>query len=261
MLAVRKIESFAKDTGEPLTYHQPGALKIARLPEHEAQLEAEVARGRRLGVELDFVSPDEARRKMPFLETRGIRAVTFSPTDLYLEPAQIPVGYSRAAGKLGAAMLPHTRVTGITVKDGAVKGVSTDKGEISCRFVVDAAGAWTRLVASLASSTRSHGADAPPAPHHRADRRRRAEPADHAHHRCERLCAAGQWRAHAGRLREDPDPIRHGAACALLRHQGHEARSRGAARPRRERARAASRSLRGSDRASGFASIGAGCRR
>jgi glycine/D-amino acid oxidase-like deaminating enzyme len=151
-LAVKKIESFAKDTGEPLTYHQPGALKIARLSEHEAQLEEEVARGRRLGVELDFISPDEARRKMPFLETRGVRAVTFSPTDLYLEPAQIPVGYSRAAGKLGAAMLPHTRVGAITVEDGAVKGVSTDKGEISCRFVVDAAGAWARLVASLASS-------------------------------------------------------------------------------------------------------------
>ncbi len=32
-LAVRKIETFTKDTGEPLTaYHQPGALKIARLP-------------------------------------------------------------------------------------------------------------------------------------------------------------------------------------------------------------------------------------
>jgi glycine/D-amino acid oxidase-like deaminating enzyme len=151
-LAVKKIETFAKDTGEPLTFHQPGALKIARLPEREAQLEVEVARGRRLGVELDFISSYEARQKMPFLETKGIRAVTFSPTDLYLEPAQIPVGYSRAAGKLGAVMLPHTRVTGITVRDGAVVGVSTDKGAIRCRFVVDAAGAWTRLVASLAPS-------------------------------------------------------------------------------------------------------------
>jgi glycine/D-amino acid oxidase-like deaminating enzyme len=152
VLAVRKIESFARETGEPLTYHQPGALKIARLPEHEEQLKAEVARGRRLGVELDFISPDEAKRKMPFLETRGIRAVSFSPTDLYLEPAQIPVGYARAAGKLGAATLPHTRVTGITIREGAVSGVSTDKGEISCRVVVDAAGAWTRQVASLAGS-------------------------------------------------------------------------------------------------------------
>jgi len=151
-LAVKKIESFAEDTGEPFTFFQPGALKIARLPNHEAQLKAEVERGRRTGVELDFISLDEARRKMPFLDTKGVRAITFSPTDLYLEPAQIPVGYSRAAGKLGAAMLPHTRVTGIKVTNGAVAGVSTDKGEIRCRFVVDAAGAWTRLVASLASA-------------------------------------------------------------------------------------------------------------
>ncbi|MBV9569546.1 MAG: FAD-binding oxidoreductase [Hyphomicrobiales bacterium] len=152
MLAVKKIESFAEETGEPLTFQQPGALKIARLAEHEAQLKAEVARGRRMGIELDFISLEEARRKMPFLETKGVRAITYSPTDLYLEPAQIPVGYSRAAGKLGAALLPHTRVIGINIKDRAVAGVVTDKGEISCRFVVDAAGAWTRLVASLASS-------------------------------------------------------------------------------------------------------------
>jgi glycine/D-amino acid oxidase-like deaminating enzyme len=152
VLAVKKIESFAAETGEPLIYHQPGALKIARLPEHEEQLRAEVARGRRLGLDLDFISPEEARRKMPFLETRGVRAVTFSPTDLYLEPAQIPVGYVRAAQKLGTAMLPRTRVTGITVRNGAVVGVTTEKGEIRCRVVVDAAGAWARQVASFAGS-------------------------------------------------------------------------------------------------------------
>ena len=32
--AVRKIESFEKDTGEELVFYQPGALKIARKPEH-----------------------------------------------------------------------------------------------------------------------------------------------------------------------------------------------------------------------------------
>jgi glycine/D-amino acid oxidase-like deaminating enzyme len=152
VLAVKKIETFAAETGEPLTYHQPGALKIARLPAHEDQLKAEVARARRLGLDLDFISPEEARRKMPFLETRGIRAVTFSPTDLYLEPAQIPVGYAKAAGKLGAAMLPRTRVTAISIEKGTVAGVTTDKGAIRCRVVVDAAGAWARQVASLARS-------------------------------------------------------------------------------------------------------------
>lgn len=39
--AVRKIMSFEKDTGEPMEFFQPGSLKIARRPEHEAQLHEE----------------------------------------------------------------------------------------------------------------------------------------------------------------------------------------------------------------------------
>ena len=43
MMAVRKIERFEADTGEPLVYHQPGSMKIARTPEHHEQLKREVA--------------------------------------------------------------------------------------------------------------------------------------------------------------------------------------------------------------------------
>lgn len=152
MLAVKKIERFEAETGEPITYYQSGSMKIARTPDHEEQLHDEVARGRRLGLDVDFVSVGEARRMMPFLETRGIRAVTYTPSDLYLEPVQIPAGYARAAARLGAALLPHTTVTAIRVRDGAVHGVVTDKGEIRSPVVVDAAGAWTRIVGELAAA-------------------------------------------------------------------------------------------------------------
>ena len=54
MMAVKKIERFEAETGEPLVYHQSGSMKIARTPEHRAQLEREVARGRRLGLEIDL---------------------------------------------------------------------------------------------------------------------------------------------------------------------------------------------------------------
>ncbi|MGH7118611.1 MAG: NAD(P)/FAD-dependent oxidoreductase [Acetobacteraceae bacterium] len=147
--AVRKIESFTADTGEKIAFCQPGALKIARLREHVAQLESEVARGRRLGTGLQMISPSEARAKNPFLETKGILAVAFSPSDLYLEPGQIPNGYARAAEKLGATLLPHTLVSGIALQGGHVAGVKTDRGPIACEVVVDAAGAWLRSVAAL----------------------------------------------------------------------------------------------------------------
>ena len=45
--AVRKIKAFKQETGEEIVFYQPGALKIARLPQHVEQLRSEVARGRR----------------------------------------------------------------------------------------------------------------------------------------------------------------------------------------------------------------------
>ena len=58
--------------------------------------------------------------------------MNFSPTDLYLEPSQIPDGYARAAERLGVQMLPHTLVTGIVLRGDAVAGVATEHGTIRC---------------------------------------------------------------------------------------------------------------------------------
>jgi glycine/D-amino acid oxidase-like deaminating enzyme len=148
--AVRKIEAFKQETGEDIIFYQPGALKIARLPEHAEQLKSEVARGRRMETGIEMVSPAEARARNPFLETTGVLGVIYSPSDLYLEPSQIPTGYAKAAAKLGVAMVPHTLVTGIAMRNGVVSGVETEQGTIRCETVVDAAGAWLRAVAAMA---------------------------------------------------------------------------------------------------------------
>jgi glycine/D-amino acid oxidase-like deaminating enzyme len=150
--AVRKIEAFKQESGEDLIFHQPGALKIARLPEHVEQLKGEIERGRRMGTGIEMISPAEAHAKNPFLETKGVLGVIYSPTDLYLEPSQIPNCYARAAEKLGVSMLPNTLVTGITMQNGSVHGVETDRGTIRCETVVDAAGAWLRSVAALSGA-------------------------------------------------------------------------------------------------------------
>ncbi len=151
-MAVRKIESFAEETGETLVFYQPGALKIARRPEHVEQLHREQERGRRLETGLETISPAEARELNPFLHTAGILAVNYCPTDLYLEPSQIPNGYARAAERLGVAILPHTQVTGIALRADLVAGVETEHGPIRCEHVVDAAGAWLRAVAAMGGS-------------------------------------------------------------------------------------------------------------
>ena len=145
---VRRITTFEADTGEPLVYHQPGSLKVARRDDHAGQLHDEVARGRRLGLDVELIPLDRARALMPFLHTGGVRAVMHMRTDLYLEPRQVPEGYARACTRLGAAVLPHAGVEEIVTEAGRAAGVRTGRGTIRAACVVDAAGGWLRQVAA-----------------------------------------------------------------------------------------------------------------
>ena len=146
--AVAKLSAFSEETGQPLRFTQSGALKIARTERDAEQLAREVVRGAAAGVPIDFVSVAEARRRLPILGERGIVAVTWSPTDCNVEPSELPIGYCRAAEKLGAVLLPHTPATGFDIGARGVEGVRTPGGTIATRAVVDAGGAWARLLAA-----------------------------------------------------------------------------------------------------------------
>jgi glycine/D-amino acid oxidase-like deaminating enzyme len=147
--AVVKLASFTDETGQPLRFTQSGALKIARNERDAAQLGREVARGREVGVPIDFISTAEARQRLPILRARGIAAITWSPTDCNVEPSELPIGYCRAAEKMGAVMLPNTPAVGFQIGAQGVEGVRTPQGSIATRVVVDAAGAWSRVVAEM----------------------------------------------------------------------------------------------------------------
>jgi len=146
--AVVKLAAFTEDTGEPLRFTQSGALKIARTERDAEQLAREVQRGTDAGVALSLISVAEARERFPLLHDRGIVGVTWSPTDCNVEPSELPIGYCRAASSLGAVMLPHTPAMGFETGRRGVEGVQTSEGMIATNHVVDAAGAWARLVAT-----------------------------------------------------------------------------------------------------------------
>ena len=151
--AVAKLAAFTAETGQPLRFTQSGALKIARTDRDAEQLAREVARGAEVGVPIELITAAEARRRLPILGTAGIVAVTWSPTDCNVEPSELPIGYCRAAEKLGAVLLPHTPATGFDLGAGGVESVRTPAGSIATRIVVDAGGAWARqLAAALGAS-------------------------------------------------------------------------------------------------------------
>src|SRR5262249_40158749 len=123
---------------------------VARPERDEKQTRAELAAGEARGLEMRPIDADDLAALTPFAKPVDVRAMWFTPSDLYLEPVQIPRGYARAAERLGVTVLPNTPVTGILRDGDAVAGVTTPQGRVSAPVVVDAAGAWARAIAEEA---------------------------------------------------------------------------------------------------------------
>lgn len=145
--ACRRIEAFTEETGQPLDWVHSGSLKIARRPQDADVIRADFERGRRMGLDVELISPEQASRCNPFLKPAGVVAAMRIGDDRYFDPAQVAIGFARAAAAQGASLLPQTDVLTVNINAGRVTGVSTTKGTIEGPIVVDAAGAWTRQVA------------------------------------------------------------------------------------------------------------------
>ena len=136
-LAAERIKRFTEDTGQPLDWVHSGSLKVARREQDAEVIDSDVARGRRLGLDLELISPQEAHRLNPFLEPKGVVAVMRVGDDMYFNPSQVAVGFARGAEAYGATLLPHIAVTRILIDNGQVAGVETSKGPIRAPVVVD----------------------------------------------------------------------------------------------------------------------------
>jgi glycine/D-amino acid oxidase-like deaminating enzyme len=150
-LSVEKLVGFTEETDIPLELHQSGSIKMARDAAGMAQIESEILAGQELGLDIRPLEPDELTERAPWAHTEGVLAMWITPSDLFLEPRQVPQVYTAAARAKGVTVLTDTPVTALErQRDGRVTGVKTSNGPISAPIVVDAAGAWTRQVAEEA---------------------------------------------------------------------------------------------------------------
>src|SRR4030095_5793820 len=97
MDACRKIETFTEETGQPLDWVHSGSLKIARRPQDAEVIKADFERGRRMGLAVELISPEQASRLNPFLRATSVVGAMRIGDDRYFDPAQIAVGFARAA--------------------------------------------------------------------------------------------------------------------------------------------------------------------
>ncbi|MFM2371034.1 MAG: hypothetical protein RIS85_756, partial [Pseudomonadota bacterium] len=104
---------------------------------------------RTIGVEVNFLTPDQVREAWPLCETQNVLGAIQHPADGYIQPADLTQALAKGARNRGAKIYRNTVVTGITQKPNGEWIVSTDKGDITCEHVVSASGNFARQTGAM----------------------------------------------------------------------------------------------------------------
>lgn len=139
--------------GHPADYRAHGYLFCATNEKHLAYLKANRERQNALGVtNVEWVSADDIVKMVPQLRVDDVLGGTFCPTDGFVDPHSVMMGFMLNAREQGARLRLETEVTGIKTEAGKIKGVATTRGFVSTPVVVNAAGAWASTVADMAGA-------------------------------------------------------------------------------------------------------------
>ena len=144
--------------GHPADYRPHGYLFCATKQEHLDYLKSNRERQRLHGVDnVELVTREDIQRFVPQLRVDDLIGGTFCPTDGFVDPHSVMMGFMLRARDRGVRLWLDAEVTEIETEtdasgDKQLVKVNTTRGSISTSVVVNAAGAWAKQIAAMAGA-------------------------------------------------------------------------------------------------------------
>jgi len=144
--SIAMMADFEARVGTPIDFHQDGYLFLVSKAANVAAFEKNIALQRSMGVDVQWLSPDDAARISPGIDLAGIRGAAYCAADGVADPNGVTVGFAKGAQARGVEIVRETEVTGVRLEGGRVTEVLTSRGNISTPVVVNAAGPWAKAI-------------------------------------------------------------------------------------------------------------------
>ncbi len=139
----------AEEVDYPMNYHVSGSIRLAHSKERMQEFERAMSMGRYQGIPMEMWTPEQAKERYPFLETHDLEGVLYDPTDGDIDPAQLTQAFAKGARDLGQKIIRFCPATDVTQHDDGTWTVHTEKGDIACDYVVNAAGYYAQRVGEM----------------------------------------------------------------------------------------------------------------
>ena len=147
--SIRMLERFEYELGQPIGLRMCGYVFLLTRPEDVAAFERNVALQHSLGVNTEWVSADDLRRRLPLIDCPDVLGGTFYARDGLTDPNSVVAGYVTGARRLGVTLLTDAEVVSADVRGDRVVSLDTSLGRIEADVVVNAAGPHAARVGKM----------------------------------------------------------------------------------------------------------------
>lgn len=134
-------------------YQQSGGFEVARSEERLEELKRRMMSAKSFGVESYLLSPAEIKEMVPYINEKILVGGFYVPMiGIAHSPTASTIMRDRAVEMGALSVHDETEVLGLTVEQGQIKGVTTDKGYIEAEYVVISCGIWAPRIARMAGA-------------------------------------------------------------------------------------------------------------
>ena len=138
------------ETGLGTGYRTCGGLTVARTPDRMVALRRTAASAAAYDIECELLTAAQAHERYPLMRHEDLLGALWLPGDGRADPTDLTQALARGARMLGVVVRERVRATDVLTREGRVRGVRTDQGDIEAEVVVNCAGQWANAVGAMA---------------------------------------------------------------------------------------------------------------
>jgi len=110
--SVRFYKTLEAETGLDAGFYVVGNLRMARTRERMDEYMLYSSTAETVGIEHEFLTPDEIRARWPLVRTDDLKGAIFHPTDGYINPADVTQAMAKGARQRGVEIVRKLQVDG-----------------------------------------------------------------------------------------------------------------------------------------------------
>ena len=135
-------------TGEAVSWHGCGGIRLAVSDDEVEWFKYVYGMSKLIGYEAHLIGPNEIKEHHPYLDPFGVKLGFLTINDGHVAPADVTNAMAAGARQGGATIYRRCQATDIKLQPDGQWKVFTEKGDITCEHVVNAAGSYSDVVAS-----------------------------------------------------------------------------------------------------------------